>query len=290
MSLRMPAWHRVRRSVLSVSLALFGVLALGWLLLYLDSLHERQRAEHLIADLKSFPFANAGFLEVRELANRYGGSVAQPLIPQEPLIPRQPQPPPPPPGPPLRKSPNPTDSEKRAPQVRNTQGCTPQDCIFDVRIRPHPFNQSLDDHTLWLLYSVLGSVGLRPWVVFARFEVRDGALWESRAGVGQFRPASIGAYKGLVPLAYQIIYMSSANALDRHRPEYAVGVPHFTGTVSDDLWAWIAQAPNAPINRAFDVRLHCLTTVSHACRGFADIAPSAWSDYQAASNKIRKSR
>ena len=62
---------------------------------------------------------------------------------------------------------------------------------------------------------------------------------------------------------------------------HAVGVPHITGTVSDELWTWIAQAPNAPINRAFDVRLHCLTTVLHACRGFAEIAPSAWSDYQA---------
>ena len=242
MSLRMPAWRRVRRSVLSVSLALFGVLALGWLLLYLDSLHERQRAEHLIADLKSFPFANARFLEVRELANRYGGSSAQ---------------------------------------VGTETTCTPQNCIFDIRIRPRPFNQSLDDQTLWFRYTALGSVGLRPWVVFARFEVRDGALWESRAGVGQFRPAMIGAYKGLVPLDYQVVYMSRQNASDSHHPEYAVGVPHFTGTVSDDLWTWIAQAPNAPVNRAFDVRLQCLTTLSHACRGFADIAPSAWSDYQA---------
>jgi hypothetical protein len=267
----MPTSHRIRRAVLSVSLALVGVLALGWLLFYLDSLHERRRAEHLIADLKSFPFANAKFLEVRELANRYGGSAVQPL----PLQQLQP------PGPPLRKSPSSTDSEQLRPQVWTRLGCTPQDCIFDIRIRPHPFNQSLDDHTLWLLYWVLGSVGLRPWVVYARFEVRDCALWESRAGAGQFRAARIGAYKGLVPLGYQVVYMSRPNALDSHRPEYAVGVPHITGTVSDELWTWIAQAPNAPINRAFDVRLHCLTTVSHACRGFADIAPSAWSDYQA---------
>jgi hypothetical protein len=267
----MPTSHRFRRAVLSASLALVGVLALGWLLLYLDSLHERRRAEHLIADLKSFAFANAGFFEVREIANRYGGSAIQPL-PLQQLRP---------PGPPLRKSPSVADSEERAPQARTGRDCTPQHCIFEVHIRPHPFDQSLDDQKLWFLYTALGSVGLRPWVVYARFEVRDGTLWESLAGVGQFKPARIGAYKGLVPQGYQVVYMSRANALDSHRPEYAVGVPHITGTVSDELWTWIAQAPNAPINRAFDVRLHCLTTVSHACRGFAEIAPSAWSDYQA---------
>jgi len=267
----MPASRRVLSALLSASLTLVGVLALGWLWLYLDSLHERQRADHLIADLKSFPFATAGFIEVRELANRYGGTAVQSFPVLQFL----------PPGPPLVKFPGSTDPQERMPLVRTRPTCTPQDCIFDIWIRPRPFKLPLNYETSWFLYSGLARVGLRPWVVGGRFEVRDGKLWESRTGVGQFRHTKIGSYEGLILLGYQVISMSRAKALDTHRPEYAVCVPHVTGTVSDDLSTWIVQVPNAPINRAFDVRLQCLTAVSHACRGFADLAPSAWGEYHA---------
>jgi hypothetical protein len=265
----MPAWRRVLRSMLSASLILVGVLVLGWLWLYLDSLHERRRAEHLIADLKAFPFATAGFLEVRELANRYGGTAVQSFPVLQFL----------PPGLPWPKSTGNADSQERMPLVRTRPTCTPRDCIFDIWIRPRLFNLPFNNETSWFLYSGLAYVGLRPWAVGGRFEVRDGKLWESRTGVGQFRHTRIRSYEGLILLGYQVISMS--RALDSHRPEYAVGVPHVTGTVSDDLSTWIVQVPNAPINRAFDVRLQCLTAVSHTCRGFADLAPSAWSDYQA---------
>jgi hypothetical protein len=268
----MPTSRRVRSAVLSASLTFVGALALGWLWLYLDSLHERERAELLIADLKSFPFATARFVEVRELANRYGGTAVQSFRVLQFL----------PPGPPLIKFPGSTDPQERMPLVRTRPICTPQDCIFDIWIRPRLFNLPLNYETSWFLYSGLAHVGLRPWVVGGRFEVRDGKLWESRTGVGQFRHARIRSYEGLILLGYQVISMSRAKALDdRIRQEYAVGVPHVTGTISDDLSTWIVQAPNAPINRAFDVRLHCLTAVSHTCRGFADLAPSAWGDYQA---------
>jgi len=267
----MPTSRRVSTAVLLASLTLVGVLALGWLWLYLDSLHERQRAEHLIADLRSFPFATAGFLEVRELANRYGGTAVQSFPVLQFL----------PPGLPLPKFPGTTESQERVPLVGTRSTCTPRDCIFDIWIRPRLFNLPLNYETSWFLYSGLARLGLRPWVVGGRFEVKDGKLWESRTGVGQFRHARIGSYEGFVLLGYQITSMSTAKALDSQRPEYAVGVPHVTGTVSDDLSTWIVQVPNAPINRAFDIRLHCLTAVSHACRGFADLAPSAWGDYQA---------
>jgi hypothetical protein len=208
---------------------------------------------------------------VRELANRYGGNAVQSFSVLQFL----------PPGLPWPKFPGTTDSQERVPLVRTRPTCTPRDCIFDIWIRPRLFNLPLNYETSRFLYSGLARVGLRPWVVSGRFEVRDGKLWESRTGVGQFRHARIASYEGLILLGYEVISMSRAEALNSHRPEYAVGVPHVTGTVSDDLSTWIVQASNAPINRAFDIRLHCLTTVSRACRGFAELAPSAWGDYQA---------
>ncbi len=211
----MPASRRVLSALLSASLTLVGVLALGWLWLYLDSFHERQRADHLIADLKSFPFATAGFIEVRELANRYGGTAVQSFPVLQFL----------PPGPPLVKFPGSTDPQERMPLVRTRPTCTPQDCIFDIWIRPRLFKLPLNYETSWFLYSGLARVGLRPWVVGGRFEVRDGKLWESRTGVGQFRHTKIGSYEGLILLGYQVISMSRAKALDTHRPEYAVCVP-----------------------------------------------------------------
>jgi hypothetical protein len=49
--------------------------------LYFDSVYQRQRAESLIADLKSFPFASAGFSGVRELAIHHGGTAVQQFPP-----------------------------------------------------------------------------------------------------------------------------------------------------------------------------------------------------------------
>jgi hypothetical protein len=135
----MATWRRVRGVMRFASLTLIGVFAFSWLCLYLDSLHERQRAEHLIADLKSFPFATAGFLEVREFANRYGGTAVQPL----PLLQSLP------PGPPLPKFPGTIDSQDQVPLVLATPTCTPRDCIFDIWIRPGLFNLPLNDETSW---------------------------------------------------------------------------------------------------------------------------------------------
>ena len=145
-------------------------------MIYLDSLHERQRAEHLIADLRSFPFATAGFLEVRGPANRYGGTAVQSFPVLQFL----------PPGLPLPKFPGTTESQERVPLVGTRSTCTPRDCIFDIWIRPRLFNLPLNYETSWFLYSGLARLGLRPWVVGGRFEVKDGKLWESRTGVGQF--------------------------------------------------------------------------------------------------------
>jgi hypothetical protein len=131
------------------------------------------------------------------------------------------------------------------------------------------------------LEAILAHVGLRPWVAFATFEVRDGKLWESQAGAGQARYERLGSYEGLVMLGYAVNSMSKANAQYQHRPDYGVCVPHITGTVSEDLRTYFVQASSAPTSRAFDIDLHCLTTITHPCKGFDVLAPSAWMDYQA---------
>jgi|SRR5271157_1368231 len=272
---------RIRSAVRSALLTIIGVFALGWLLLYLDSIHEHRKAEHLIADLKSFPFATAGFPEVRELANRYGGTAVQSF----PLLQFLP------PGPPLYRFPSSPGSSEEVllPQVQTLPTCTPQDCIFHVWITPCLWRYDLPfgSEASVFLASILAHIGLRPWAVSVRFELREGKLWESRTGAAQDRHAKSGSYEGLIPLGYGVISLSRANASNSLRREYAVGVPHVTGTISDGLEAWFVQVPNAPIERAFDIHTQCFTSVLHCCRGFAELAPAAWADYRAEANHDR---
>jgi len=275
----MPTFGRVRGVVSSACLLVLAVIALAWLWLYLDSLHERRRAERMIADLRSFPFASAGFPEVRQLANRYGGIVTQ-SFPLPKFLP---------PGLPVRRFAGSGNSKDLVPEVRTRPTCTSQDCTFIIRIKPRlwlydlQFNYKLSA----FLASTLAHVGLRPWAVYASFEVRDSKLWESRAGAGQGRHKRLGSYEGLVMLDYEVISMSKANAVYQNRPDYAVSVPHITGTISEDLRTWFVQAPSAPTSRAFDIDLHCLTAFMHPCKGFDVLAPSAWVDYQGGLNHGR---
>lgn len=49
------------------------LIVCSWLFLYLDSIHQRRRAESLIGDLRSLDFATAGFSDIRDLVIRHGG-------------------------------------------------------------------------------------------------------------------------------------------------------------------------------------------------------------------------
>jgi hypothetical protein len=49
----------------------------SWLFLYIDSVHQRRRAESLFADLRFLDFSTAGFAEVRDIMVRYGGHAMQ---------------------------------------------------------------------------------------------------------------------------------------------------------------------------------------------------------------------
>jgi hypothetical protein len=77
--------RRFRGGLLRVLSVFLIVLACCWLALYIDSVHQRRRAERFLLDLRSFPFASAGFVEVRDLAIRHGGAGLQDLPQRFPL-------------------------------------------------------------------------------------------------------------------------------------------------------------------------------------------------------------
>jgi hypothetical protein len=266
----MPTSHRVFRLIVYTTMA---VLVLGWLYLFLDSVRERRRAENLIADLKSFPFATAGFPEVRQLTNRYGGTAVQ-SFPLPKFLP---------PGPPWRFLGHP-NSEIPLPEARTRQTCTPQDCTFNVRIAPRIciYDLRLDYRVSEFLASALAYVGLRPWAVSTSFQVKNGKLWETQSGAGQARRETSGNQR-IGMLDYQVISMSKANAAELNRPDYVVFVPH-RGTVFSNLCVYFTQTADATTGRAFDVDLRCFTALTRSCNGFSELAPSAWVDYQAKLN------
>src|SRR6266481_5840902 len=118
----MPARSQFRRVVRFTLPTFLGLCAFSWFWLYLDSIHERRRAEHLIADLKSFPFSTAGFLEVRDFVNRHGG------VP----IRQFPSPQLPPPGLPQIDE----QGHVQLPVVEHCSICTVQDCRFEITMKP----------------------------------------------------------------------------------------------------------------------------------------------------------
>ena len=104
-------------------------IACSWLFLYLDSVHQRRRAESLFADLKSLDFATAGFPEVRDIMIRNGDT------------------------------PGPT--------------CNPQNCTFLLQIMTRLPRIPLLDRTATFFYTTLPYLGVRSWIVYAQFEVRN---------------------------------------------------------------------------------------------------------------------
>jgi hypothetical protein len=59
---RIDARRRFHVTVRSVTRLVLVLTACSWLFLYLDSVHQRRRAEAFVADLKSLDFATAALL------------------------------------------------------------------------------------------------------------------------------------------------------------------------------------------------------------------------------------
>ena len=259
--------HRLRFGLRRTALLLLVVVACMWAWLFLDSVHQCRKAERFIADLKSLRFATAGFAEVRELAERNGGAAIQ----QFPLV-QFPQY-----GVPFADLQG--HVHMPVPEGRDPT-CTICDCAFEIWILPQPSRFTLEHHANMLpLVRVLAYSGIRPWGVYARFEVKGGKLDQSRTAIGQLRDATLGRFSGLVSLEYDVV--STAHAEDGY-PDYRVGAPHVTGPPTEILSTHFVQTSNAPTQRAFDVNLRCVTVVWRGCNGLKELAPSAWADYQSA--------
>ncbi len=271
---RIDPRYRFHVTVRWVARLVLVFIAFSWLFLYLDSVYQRRRAESLVADLKSFDFATAGFTDVRDLAIRNGGMPSRPAS--------------------LSRL-----SDFPAPSMPDLRGnirfynpwptCTRQDCTFIVMIDsglarlPFP----LQERTIDFLYSALPYIGVRTWVLSALFVVRSGKLERSEISVGEFRIDRLesGYPRRLIPFGYKVDTTSRDSVifgLKCHNQDYEVHLDHGHPVKMPEkmLHTCVLQTERASTKRAFDMNLHCLNGILRGCR-FDELAPSAWADYSA---------
>jgi hypothetical protein len=231
--------RRLRGSKKIFALSLLSIFAFSWSALYFSSLYQLRKAERLVADLRTFPFATADFAEVRDFVFQHGG-IAMQELPQTP-----------------------------------PSACTVQDCMFQIWLG-RPFSRPPTNQWVWQsLYPTLPYLGLRPWTIYAQFEVRSGVLMRSITTVGQLRRKDIIEYSIHTERTVTPFFRS-----DELTNDYAVVVPHVTGPPTEALIAWVLQTPDAPMNQVFDVDLRCFTTIFHGCSDLGALAPSAWQHYR----------
>lgn len=223
-----------------IVLSVLAFAVFSWVALYLSSLYQCRKADRLVADLRTFPFATAGFAEVRDFSLRHGGAATQELSQTPPFA------------------------------------CTVQACEFQIWLG-HPFSRPPMNQWLWQsLYPTLPYVGLRPWIIYAQFEVRSGVLMRSTTTVGQLR-------RGGFIIEYSVHTgrtLTPYSRSDDRSNDYAVVAPHVTGPPTEALQAWVKQTSDAPMNQVFDVDLRCFTTIFHGCSNLSALAPSAWQHYR----------
>lgn len=235
---------RLRRGLRVGAAALLIASAVAWTSLYFDSIVQRRKAERLLFDLSSFPFASAGFNEVRNLVARNGGHALQSLPTGIP------------------------------------PGCTPRDCTFWIEFS-HPLFPLLrrrnapESTCAALLHS-----GIRPWIVRADLVVKGGTLSETWTSVEQVKFGEDSEGNSvLMGILYEVL-THPRGPIDEGDSGYQVSRPNVTGGPVDVLETWAVQQTGVPMSRAFDVNLRCFTTVLHSCRNFAELAPSAWADHE----------
>jgi hypothetical protein len=243
----------------------------SWLFLYIDSVYQRRRAESLFADLRSLDFSTAGFAEVRDIMVRYGGRGIQPE-----LLPRFPDP-----GDPM------VDAHGNVTFTgRPWPICTPRDCTFLLQIMTRLPRIPLLDRTASFFYTTLPYIGVRSWVVYAQFDVRNGKLDRSHTGVGEYRMESpdYTGYRHLAPRGYEVATRRDAQSFEYgpcSRQDYQVWVTHGGFKFPEKALATcVVQSAMVSVKRAFDVHLRCLNGLFRSCR-FDELAPSAWADYSA---------
>jgi hypothetical protein len=244
-------------------------IACSWLFLYLDSVHQRRRAESLIADLKSLDFATAGFTDVRDIVIRNGGysspgpgSLVRPDFPA-PSVP---------------------DLHGNISFYKEWPPCTRQDCTFIVLINTRlarlPF--PVEERTVEVLYSALPYIGVRTWGLGAMFVVRNEKLERSQTFVSEYRINRLesGYPLRLIPLGYEVETVLSDSACRRGQQGVFISHGHPVKFPSNTLHTCVLQSERTSTKRAFDMDLRCLNGIFRGCR-FGELAPSAWADYSA---------
>ena len=257
--------RRRLRSLRIVLPAVLVLLSCCWVSLYVDSMYQRRKTESLIVELQTFPFAAATFIDVRELAIRHGGTAVQQFPPVQLPEPGWP--------------PSVSSGRVSIPVVEPRGTCTTRHCTFEIWTRTGLTRLPLTGRAAELLYTTAHYVGIRSWVVYSRFEVSNNRLDESRTTIGELRLGRCDSRTGLITWGYEIVSHPAGSYQDVYN--YSVGFPHVTGPPSNVLLTRFSQVPGAPTARAFDIKLECLTTVLHDCRGLGELAPSAWADYSA---------
>lgn len=164
--------------------------------------------------------------------------------------------------------------------------CNPQNCTFRLQIMTQLPRIPLLGRKAIFLYTTLPYIGLRSWIVYAQFDVRDGQLDKSGASVWEYRMERVdyNAYRQFIPLGYAVETQRNAASFEE-RPcrgqEYQVSVSHGGFKIpSDVLGTCVVQSAGTSVKRAFDVHLSCLNNPFRNCR-FNELAPSAWADYSA---------
>lgn len=220
-------------------LLVIAVVCCLWLFLYVESVHQRRKAERFVSDLTSLPLSNAGFSQVREFAYRHGGTTTQ--------------------------------SGPETPQAL----CRPDVCDFDISMEPVGTKVlRSQEHLLRVLHGLVIHSGISVWNVSATFAVRHGSLEHTNVFIGQYRGDDVIVYQ--VDLDRVRTPFSDGNYPGS---DYVVTRPHVTGPPADVLHVWALQRTGSSWGRAFDVHLDCLTKLWQGCSDFRQLAPSAWSDY-----------
>ncbi len=242
----------------------------SWLFLYVDSVYQRRCAESLFADLRSLDFSTAGFAEVRDIMIRNGGTAIQRNL--QPWFPDVGD---------LMVGPDGSVSYERP-----WSTCNPQNCTFLLRIMTRLPRIPLLDRKARFFYTTLPYIGVRSWVVYAQFDVRNGKLDRSHTGVGEYRMERVdyNAYRQLVPRGYEVVTRRDAASFEYgpcSSQDYQVWVSHGGFKFPEKALATcVVQSAGAPVKRAFDIHLRCLNRLFRSCR-FDELAPSAWADYLA---------
>jgi hypothetical protein len=178
------------------------------------------------------------------------------------------------------------DSHENVSFHRSWPTCTPQECVFDLWIMtplarlPFP----LQERTAEFFYSALPYVGVRSWVLYARFEVRNGRLDRSLTEVSELRIDRLGSRQRLIPLGYEVETLRDSASFNYMclNQDYCVYLDHGhpVKLPQNVLHTCVLQSAGTPTKRAFDVKLRCLNGLFRSCR-FDELAPSARPDYSA---------